>query len=163
MDKLIKAYPAFLARHDEGRLIWKDGTVMAVSDGRRDKSFDERLRSASIVDQLSLPYPKGPLVAPPAPNDDPGRFRNTAFFYKMYGGRTKDQTQSNLVTVSWLGGQELRVTAVNHSHEGDYSRQRRSPRVNLQECRRFRFTRASDTSGQSAAGLCYPSSQGEVT
>ncbi len=113
MDKLIKAYPAFLARHDEGRLIWKDGTVMAVSDGRRDKSFDERLRSASIVDQLSLPYPKGPLVAPPAPNDDPGRFRNTAFFDKMYGDCTKNQTQSNLVTDRWLGGQELRVTAVN--------------------------------------------------
>jgi hypothetical protein len=51
---------------------------MSVSDGRRDKSFEEKLRNPSILDQLSIPYIKGPLVTPPGPQ--PGRFRNIAFF-----------------------------------------------------------------------------------
>jgi hypothetical protein len=114
LDKLVSAYPKFLARHDGNRLIWKDGTIMPVSDGRPDKTFDERLRSASIADQLSLPYPKGPQVGPPS--EDPGRFRNAAFFDKMYGDCARNQTQATLVTVKWLpkfGEQELRVTSVN--------------------------------------------------
>ena len=46
---------------------------MPVSDGRSDKSFEEKLRHASILDQFSLAYVKGPLEKPPAPEQDPGR------------------------------------------------------------------------------------------
>src|SRR5690242_17748895 len=76
LDRLVRAYPNFLASHDNGVLIWNDGTRMSVSDGRSDKTFQEKLRNPSILDQLSIPYVKGPLSIPPGPQDDPGRFRN---------------------------------------------------------------------------------------
>jgi hypothetical protein len=44
-----------ISSHDGRVLIWKDGTRMSVSDGRRDKSFEEKLRNPSILDQLSIP------------------------------------------------------------------------------------------------------------
>src|SRR4051794_15669271 len=56
---LIGAYPDFLAGQDGKVLIWKDGTQMPLSDGRADKSFEEKLARPSILDQLSLPYAKG--------------------------------------------------------------------------------------------------------
>src|SRR5215203_2652921 len=119
IDKLIRAYPDFLTGQDGTHLIWKDGTKMPISDGRPEKSFDERLRSASIADQILLPYPKGPLPAPPRPNSDPGRFRNSGFFDKMYGDCTKNEAQSKLVLIDWvphLGGSRIQITKVNNVH-----------------------------------------------
>ena len=115
VDALVRAYPDFLASHDGRVLIWKDGTRMSVSDGRSDKSFQEKLRSPSILDQLSIPYVKGPLATPPGPQDDPGRFRNIAFFDKMYGDCSKDQVQKKLTQVAWpkTGGGFVRITTVN--------------------------------------------------
>ena len=95
LDALVRAYPDFLARHDGRVLIWKDGTRMSVSDGRSDKSFEDMLRNPSILDQLAIPYIKGPLATPPGPQDDPGRFRNIAFFDKMYGDCSKGEVQKN--------------------------------------------------------------------
>src|SRR6202011_5912158 len=71
LDALVRAYPDFLASQDGKVLIWRDGTRMSVSDGRGDKSFEEKLRNPSILDQLSIPYIKGPLATPPGPQDDP--------------------------------------------------------------------------------------------
>ena len=116
LDALVRAYPDLLASHDGSVLLWKDGTRMPVSDGRGDKSFDDRLRQASILDQLSIPYVKGPLPTPPAPEHDPGRFRNSAFFDKMYGDCSKGEVQRKLVSVPWLpksGGGSVQVTSVN--------------------------------------------------
>jgi len=116
LDALVRAYPDFLAGHDGKVLIWKDGTRMPVSDGRNDKTFEDKLRHASILDQFSIPYVKGPLARPPAPEQDPGRFRNTAFFDKMYGDCTKGEVQSKLTTVAWLpksGGGSVQITTVN--------------------------------------------------
>jgi hypothetical protein len=59
LDALVRAYPKFLTSHDSRDLIWKDGTRMTVSDGRSDKSFEEKLSNPSILDQLSIPYIKG--------------------------------------------------------------------------------------------------------
>jgi len=116
LDALVRAYPGSLASHDGKVLIWKDGTRMPVSGGRSDKTFEEKLRHASILDQVSLPYVKGPLAKPPALEQDPGRFRNTAFFDKMYGDCSRGEVQRNLTTVAWLpksGGGSVQITTVN--------------------------------------------------
>jgi hypothetical protein len=116
LDALVRAYPEFLASHDGSVLIWKDGTRMSVSDGRSDKSFEEKLRNPSILDQLSIPYVKGPLATSPGPQDDPGRFRNIAFFDKMYGDCSKGEVQKKLTKVAWLlktGGGFVQITTVN--------------------------------------------------
>jgi hypothetical protein len=116
LDALVRAYPGQLAGHDEKDLIWRDGTRQKVSDGRGDKTFDEKLRNASILDQLSLIYPKGPLTKPPGPEDDPGRFRNSEFFDKMYGNCEKGETRKHMTRVEWLpasGGGSVQATTVN--------------------------------------------------
>jgi hypothetical protein len=114
LDALVRAYPDQLASYDETDLVWRDGTRQKISDGKPDKSFDEKLRHASILDQLSLPYPKGPLTK--APQDDPGRFRNSEFFDKMYGNCEKGETARHLTRIAWLpasGGGSIQVTDVN--------------------------------------------------
>jgi hypothetical protein len=116
LDNLVAAYPNALASHDEKVLRWRDGAVMPLSDGVEDKSFDALLRQASIADQLRLPYPRGPLQQPPAVDSDPGRFRNTAFFTKMYGDCRHGEVTPRLVSLTWLPktwGHSIRITSVN--------------------------------------------------
>ena len=116
LQALVAAYPDFLASQDGGFLLWKDGTRQPVSDGRDDKSFDEKLARPSILDQMSLPYPAGPLSAPPALQNDPGRFRNIGFFDKIYGDCDRGETQKRLVKIAWLPksqGGSVVVTSVN--------------------------------------------------
>lgn len=116
LDVLVAAYPEALASHDGERLIWRDGTIMAASDGISGKSFKELLSSASILDQLRLPYRPGRLSSPPTPNDDPGRFRNEGFFKKMYGDCHKGEVQARMVSIAWLPkswGKSVQVTSVN--------------------------------------------------
>ncbi|CAL8971343.1 hypothetical protein RHODGE_RHODGE_04159 [Rhodoplanes serenus] len=116
LDALVAAYPDQLARHDGDKLYWRDGTVMPVSDGRTDKTFAERLKTASIRDQLLLPYRTGRLDRPPARDDDPGRFRNETFFLKMYGDCRKGEVQARMVSMVWLPktwGKRVQVTSVN--------------------------------------------------
>jgi hypothetical protein len=116
LDSLVRAYPNQLASHDGTTLLWRDGARQNVSDGKPDKSFDEKLRNASILDQLSLPYPKGALTGPPGPRDDPGRFRNSEFFDRMYGDCEKGETRARLTRVEWLparGGCVVQATTVN--------------------------------------------------
>ncbi|MGY8682938.1 M15 family metallopeptidase [Bradyrhizobium sp. UFLA05-153] len=115
LDRLVRAYPEALSSHDGKHILWRDGSVMPVDDGVDDKSFDQRLRNASILDQLRLLYPVG-ASAPPALNADPGRFRNEAFFRKMYGDCHNGEIQRNLVTVVWLPrswGKAIQVTRIN--------------------------------------------------
>jgi hypothetical protein len=116
LDALVAAYPAALAGHDATMLRWRDGTVMPVSDGNDHKSFAELLHHASIADQFRIPYPRGPLKRPPAVDSDPGRFRNTAFFTKMYGDCKKGEVARHLVSVVWLPktwGKAVQFTSVN--------------------------------------------------
>ena len=116
LDALVAAYPAALAGHDANTLRWRDGTVMPVSDGNDRKSLDELLRRASIADQFRIAYPRGELKEPPAVDSDPGRFRNTEFFNKMYGDCKKGEVARHLVRVMWLPkswGKALQFTAVN--------------------------------------------------
>jgi hypothetical protein len=116
LDALVRAYPDFLGSHDGRVLIWKDGTRMPISDGRGNTSFEEKLRNPSLLDQLSIRYVKGPLAAPPGPQDDPGRFRNVAFFDKMYGDCSKGEVEKKLAPVAWMpkaGGGSVRITTLN--------------------------------------------------
>jgi hypothetical protein len=116
LDALVAAYPDALSRHDDDHVYWRDGTVMAASDGVAEKSFDQLLKNAAILDQFRLPYPHGRMSAPPALNADPGRLRNEAFFRKMYGDCTKGEVERNLVSIVWLPksfGKTVRVSKVN--------------------------------------------------
>ena len=116
LDALVAAYPAALAGHDAKTLRWRDGTTMAVTDGNDQKSLAELLRHASIADQFRIPYPRGDLKEPPAIDSDPGRFRNTAFFNKMYGDCKKGEVARRLVRVVWLPktwGKAIQFTSVN--------------------------------------------------
>jgi hypothetical protein len=115
MDDLLRAYPDTLAGFDGLDLIWRDGTRMKVGAGLPDMSMEEQLRHGSILDQLRLPYPAGaPLL--PAPQRDPGRVRNKAFFDKMYGDCREGQVTPRLVPVVWLPntwGHVVQITSVN--------------------------------------------------
>jgi hypothetical protein len=120
LDNLVVTYPNALAGHDAKMLRWRDGTVMPLSDGADGKTFPELLRHASIIDQFRLPYPRGPLEQSPAVDADPGRFRNAAFFTKMYGDCQKDEVSPRLVSVTWLPktwGKSIRITSVNSVDE----------------------------------------------
>jgi hypothetical protein len=116
LDALVASYPDALVRHDGTNIYWRDGTVMAAGDGKDGKRFEDLLANASILDQFRLPYPRGPLAAPPAVNADPGRFRNEAFFRKMYGDCNKGEVERNMTTITWLPktwGKPVRVNRVN--------------------------------------------------
>jgi hypothetical protein len=116
LDTLVAAYPHALAGHDAKTLRWRDGTVMPVFGGAEHKTFAELLRHASIADEFRLPYPRGPLTMPPVVDADPGRFRNTAFFTKMYGDCRKGEVAPHLVSLPWLPktwGKPIRITSIN--------------------------------------------------
>jgi hypothetical protein len=121
LDNLVAAYPNTLAGHDDKVLRWHDGTAMPVSDGIENKPFQELLRHASIADQFRLPYPRGTLANPPAVDADPGRFRDTAFFSKMYGDCQKGEVSPHLVSLAWLPktwgnktwGKAISITSIN--------------------------------------------------
>jgi len=116
LDTLVAAYPNALAGHDDKALQWRDGTVMPAAGGAADKALPELLRNAAIVDQFRIPYPPGPLQKPPDVDSDPGRFRNAAFFAKMYGDCRKNEVSAHLVALPWLPktwGKTISITAQN--------------------------------------------------
>jgi len=115
VEDLVRAYPDALVGFDGVRLIWRDGTRMAVDDGLPGKSLQEQLRRGSILDQLRLDYPAG-APSLPAPEQDPGRVRNQAFFDKMYGDCRSGQVAPWLVPVVWLPaswGHTILITSIN--------------------------------------------------
>jgi hypothetical protein len=112
---LVAAYPNALARFEGRTLHWRDGTVSEIDDDVR-KPFEQTLRGASLLDQLRIPYPRGAVETVPQLNEDPGRFRNVAFFRKMYGNCWRGEVQKQLVPVVWLPkswGYTIRATSVN--------------------------------------------------
>ena len=99
LKRLRAAYPKAVCRLAANKLIFCDGTFFPYDDGKP-KTFQQKLRHPDLEDQLSLPYPAGP-VFPVPPKTDPGRIRVTALFKKLYGA-TEHQVRKNLVAVSWL-------------------------------------------------------------
>jgi hypothetical protein len=113
---LVAAYPEALAKFEGHMLHWRDGTITDVSEGDERKTFEQTLRGASLLDQMRMPYPRGPTEVPPALNEDPGRFRNVAFFRKMYGSCWRGEVTAKLVPIVWLPktwNYTFRATAVN--------------------------------------------------
>jgi hypothetical protein len=116
IDRLIAAYPDFLAKREGNHLSWRDGTLMTIDDGKGEKDFETRLNGADIEDQFSVPYVPGKPAAEPGINQDPGRIRNDPMFRKMYGDCRKGGVAKDLVPVVWLPkhkGGRVMMTGIN--------------------------------------------------
>ena len=116
MAALVTAYPDALLKYEGRTLHWRDGTVTEIEPDDVRKSFEQSLRAASLLDQLRIPYPRGVLESPPPVNVDPGRFRNVAFFRKMYGNCWRGEVTPRLVPIVWLPkswNYMIRATSVN--------------------------------------------------
>ncbi|MEO1328465.1 MAG: M15 family metallopeptidase [Pseudomonadota bacterium] len=116
LDRLVAAYPDHLESWSYAGLRWRDGTLTPLSDGRRDKSFAELLATPDLDDLFAFPYPDGAPIAPPGPDQDPGRIRPESFFTKMYGDCHAGEVEPRLREIVWLPSvapQRLRVTTVN--------------------------------------------------
>lgn len=114
--RVTAAYPDQISEIREGTIFWRDGTTSPFDDGTGPKNFHEWLTNPDVEDMLMQPYATGPITAPPSPDTDPGRARNTAFFTKIYGDCRKGQVTSHLVDVVWLpkhDGRRLKVTSIN--------------------------------------------------
>jgi peptidoglycan LD-endopeptidase CwlK len=86
------------------RLVWDDGV---------ERSFEEKLQSPDLEDQLSIPYGVGPVSSPLKENDDPGRIRVASFFKAVYGADSA-QVRSRLRPVVWLPGRGDGRVRFNH-------------------------------------------------
>lgn len=113
---LLAAYPDFLDRVDGNDLVWKDGTRMAIDDGKGPKDFETLLNAADLKDQFVFRYELGLPARVPGLNEDPGRIRHMPFFNKMYGDCTKGEVLEKLVDVDWLprkNGGKVKITSMN--------------------------------------------------
>lgn len=113
---LLKAYPQFLDRIEEGALVWRDGTRMPLDDGKGAKSLNEMLAGPDIKDMFAMPYPAGREARAPARDFDPGRVRYQPLFDKMYGDCRRGSVTGSLVPVVWLPtkvGARIMFSSVN--------------------------------------------------
>ena len=116
LDRLVKAYPDFIAGHDGTFVTLRSGVKFPISDGRSGKSFDALLEHPDIDDMFYAVYPAGTAPAAPPKNFDPGRVRYEPLFVAMYGDCHKGETEPHLRAVAWLprhNGGAVRITTVN--------------------------------------------------
>lgn len=120
IKRLLQAYPEHLCRAEGNILVWCDGTTMPYDDGQGNKTHQQKLAHADLLEQMEQRYPRGAIYpSPPPPDFEPGRIRNEAFFKKMYGG-SAGEVQKHLVSLLWLShtrGQRVRITTINRVHE----------------------------------------------
>lgn len=118
MEKLIKVYPEIQTVR-QNRVWFRDGSSIPYDTKKKYASFLDSLNQADVEDHFSQEYPRGPLLTPPAPNQDPGRFRCDALFKKMYGD-TPEKVAANLEEIIWcpkLVGQKIRINKRNGAAE----------------------------------------------
>jgi peptidoglycan LD-endopeptidase CwlK len=116
---LKEAYPDFIKSVSAKKLTFKDGTNFKWNRGIHKLDFTKKLNTSDLKVQMSICYNKGfPYQIPIRPNHDPGRFRNTIFFDKMYGS-SKAQVSKNLVKIKWMKttyNQSIYITTINGVH-----------------------------------------------
>jgi hypothetical protein len=108
--KLVKTYRHIQACQNN-HLIWQDGSSMLYDDGQRETN-DKILKHADIEDMFTYSYRSEKYKNP---RHDPGRYRNDAFFRKMYGNSAA-AVKKRLKPVRWLG-QTVQMTSVNGVHK----------------------------------------------
>jgi hypothetical protein len=116
LDKLVRSYPDFLARHDDAFVYLKDGRKFAISDGRTDKTFDAMVEHADIDDMFYAAYPAGVDAVAPAPDFDPGRVRYEPLFNAMYGDCDRGEVAPKMRSIAWLPhhhGGKVSITTAN--------------------------------------------------
>jgi hypothetical protein len=116
LDKLVRAYPSEIERHDGKFLIMRNGARFPISDNKTNKIFDELLAKPDIDDMFYAPYPAGTVPEQPARNSDPGRVRFEPLFVAMYGDCSKHEVIKNLRSINWLpkhAGGIVTITRIN--------------------------------------------------
>lgn len=109
VDSLVAAYPRhFTYDAADNTIVWSDGSRIPFGAERPGLTFDQRIASATLFDQLLVPYPREWPTSPPA--TDPGRLRCEAFFKTMYGG-TRADVERNLALVPWPAGKNTRTVS----------------------------------------------------
>ncbi|MGE3877245.1 MAG: M15 family metallopeptidase [Parvibaculaceae bacterium] len=103
LERLKRAYPDVVASYDKDAVRLADGSVLKVSDGRTDKSFEELLNSPDIDDMFAFAYPAGAAPSQPAINFDPGRIRVEALFRAIYGDCKSGAVEKQLRRIDWFG------------------------------------------------------------
>lgn len=118
---LQQIYPDTIIAIFDDHILWADGTVMPIYDGKKDKTTQEKLDNPSLFDQMNQAFYSPGIPSDPVTYhavDDPGRIRYEPFFRQMYGN-SKQEVESHLVTIYWMpkyfGNQyPLLVTTINH-------------------------------------------------
>jgi hypothetical protein len=116
LDRLVSAYPDWIAGHDDTFLVLKNGVKFPISDHRTNKTFTELLEAPDIDDMFYARYPAGTKPQQPARNSDPGRVRFEPLFMAMYGDCKKNQVAGKMRTIDWLPqhrGGRVTITTVN--------------------------------------------------
>jgi hypothetical protein len=109
-QRLAAAYPDSVKVDGAGAMTVR-GIPVRVSSAITAGTVQERMATATIGDQFSIPYPAGCPVRTPAVDEDPGRLRNNAFFASLYGD-SQAAVAKTLVRVSWFGS-SLQATTTN--------------------------------------------------
>ncbi len=112
--RLVSAYPATAGVGAGGRLVVR-GRTIPVAQVRTAGTVQDRMSTATIGDQFSIPYPRGCPLRTPGNDDDPGRLRNEPFFRAMYGG-LRTEVAKTLKPVKWFGS-TLQATTTNDVDE----------------------------------------------
>jgi hypothetical protein len=116
LNRLVQAYPDWIAGFDDQTLIMKDGRKFAISDTSTSKTFNELLAKPDIDDMFYAVYPAGTTPRQPEENSDPGRVRFEPLFVAMYGDCNKHRLLGRLRTIKWLPrhqGGRVAITTVN--------------------------------------------------
>ncbi|MGO9399445.1 MAG: M15 family metallopeptidase [Xanthobacteraceae bacterium] len=116
LDRLVHAYPDWIASADNEYVMLKNGARFAISDHRTNKSFDDLIEHPDIDDMFYVPYPAGSTPKQPTRNFDPGRVRFEPLFAAMYGDCRRSEVTPKLKTIEWLSahnGGRVSITTVN--------------------------------------------------
>lgn len=93
---LTHAYPNIKSVKNN-TITFKDGNSIPLGTVSG-APFTQRLKNASVADQLSQTYPLTFVI--PKQYQDAGRLRDDRFFKALYGNN-KTQVQNNLIAVTW--------------------------------------------------------------